>query len=108
MAVLATQTIGITGVAPSFTAASGGGDSAAPGDTHYLHVKNGGGSSVTVTVVVPGTEYGQARADVPVAVPAAGERLIGPLSPELRNPSTNKVDITYSGVTTVTVGVFAI
>jgi hypothetical protein len=94
----------IGGTNPGFAAAAGGGDSVAPNDRGYLHYKNGSGGSITVTVVVPGnTKYGQANPDVAVAIPAGAERLIGPFPSDLVNTSTGLVDITYSGVSSLTV-----
>jgi hypothetical protein len=93
----------IAGTNPAFAAAAGGGDKVPPNDRGYLHVKNGSGGSITVTVVVPGNgKYGQANPDVAVAVPAAAERLIGPLPADLAG-TDGLVDITYSGVTSLTV-----
>lgn len=95
----------ITGTNPAFAAAAGGGDKVAPNDRGYLHVKNGSGGAITVTVVVPGNgKYGQANPDVAVSVPATtGERLIGPFPADLADPADGLVAITYSGVTSLTV-----
>jgi len=103
VATLSTQQIAITGPAITYTAAAGGGDKIAPDGRTFLHVKNGGGSSITVTIDVPGTTYGQNNPDVPVTVPNAGERMIGPIPPEIANPSDGLVAIAYSAVTSVTV-----
>jgi hypothetical protein len=76
----------------------------APGNDVFLHVKNGGGGSITVTVdsVTPCNQGGDH--DLAVAVPAAQERMIGPLpASRFANATTGLVNITYSGVTTVTV-----
>ncbi len=104
MALLAHQQIAATGTAVSHAAAAGGGDTVAPDSRLFLWVKNASGGAITVTVVVPGTYYGQALADIAVSVPATtGERLIGPLDNRLADPSTGVVNITYSGVTSLTV-----
>ena len=104
MALLAAQQVAITGLTPSFAAATGGGDTVTPDDRVFLRVKNTDAASKTVTVVVPGTEYGQARADGAVVVGATtGDVLIGPLVQDLANATTGVVDITYSAVTGVTV-----
>ena len=103
MALLATQQIQITGPAITLAAAAGGGDTVTAGDRTFLWAKNGSGGAITVTVVVPGSYFGQALVDVPVSVPATtGERLIGPLDPRLAD-TTGVVSITYSGVTSLTV-----
>lgn len=95
----------IGGTSPGFVAAAGGGDKVAPNDRGYLHVRNGSGGVITVTVLTPGNDqYGQARPDIAIAVPATtGERLIGPFPANLADPADGLVAITYSGVTTLTV-----
>ena len=111
MALIAPQLLVETGVAPSFAAATGGGDTCAPGDKTFLVVKNGGGAPITVTLAAfPDTApWGAAIPDPTVSVPAAGERWIGPLrGSSYANASTGLVGISYSGVTSVTVGVFTI
>jgi len=103
MALLATQQIGFAGTATTLASAAGGGDTVTPDDRTFLWVKNGSGSPITVTVVVPGAYYGQNLGDVAVSVPATtGERMIGPLDRRLQN-ANGFVDITYSGVTSLTV-----
>lgn len=106
MATLASQQIVQTGLTPAYAGAAGGGDKCAPGASNFLHVKNGGGGSVTVTVdsVVP-SNYGT-DVNLVVAVPAGEERMIGPL-PEGRFAGTDGlVAISYSGVTSVTIAAF--
>ena len=110
MALLATQTVDIDGHAPTYGAASGGGDEFVPGEDVFLHVKNGSGASITVTVVTPKQAHeGIETADVAVAVPAAGERFIGPFPANIfGNPADGRADITYSGVTSLTIACFAL
>lgn len=107
MADLAIQDITNTGLAPAYAAAAAGGDKIPSSDADtFIHVKNTGGSAVTVTIVTPGTVAGLAIADVSVSVPATtGDRMIGPLDPSIYgNPAdSGKVPITYSGVTGVTI-----
>lgn len=84
--------------------AAGGGDAVAPNLNGALLVTNGGGSPITVTVVVPGsTKYGGANPDVAVTVTNGTTKLIGPFPNDLADPATDLVSITYSGVTSVTV-----
>ncbi len=109
MATLATQTIRRTGVTPSYAAAAGGGDQFTPGPRTFLHVKNGGGAPITVTVVTPGSALPDvAVADLAVSVTNAQERMIGPFPPEyFADPAlSGQAAITYSAVTSVTIGVF--
>lgn len=109
MAVLAAQFVGIPSILPTFAAAAAGGDSFVPQNDMFLVVKNGSGASVTVTVVVPGNDdFGNARPDVAVVVAAATERYI-PVSHGLYlDPATGLVNVTYSAVTTVTVGLITV
>jgi hypothetical protein len=107
MAALATQTIAITGLAATYSAAGAGGDTVALGDTTVLHVKNGSGSSINVTVAVPGTEYGQARPDVVVAVGAGADKFVA-IPREIADSSDHRVHVSYSSVTTVTVAALSL
>lgn len=109
MATLNTQVIALTGLNPTYAAATGGGDKVECGDRNFLHVKNGGGSSVTVTLTATAAVKGQSVSNVTVSVPASGERMIGPLSADLlRNASDGLCAVGYSGVTTVTVAALRI
>lgn len=102
MAALTIQSIDQDGLTPSYTAAAGGGDTVVVGAGSFLHVKNGGGGSITVTLVTPGTVSSLAIADQTVSVGAGAESMIA--LPDLyKDPATGRGSITYSGVTTVTV-----
>lgn len=56
MAALTTQVLVPGGSASTLVAASGGGDTATPGDGVFLEVLNSDASSKTVTLVTPGTD----------------------------------------------------
>lgn len=103
MAVRNPETIQISGTAPTYNAASAGGDKiTSPGESTILHVKNDSAGAITCTVVTPGTVAGLAVDDQVVSVPANSARFIGPLTrPHFVN-SDGEVDITWSAVTTVT------
>ena len=105
MATIATQQIKQNGTAPTYAAASGGGDEFTPGNHVFFHLKNGGGSSVTATFVTPGTAFGQPIADVAVTVGAGTDQMIGPFPAEEFKGNDGLVAVTYSAVTTVTVAV---
>lgn len=108
MAVLSAQQINRAGAVPSYAAAAGGGDSFPPGQDTWLHAKNGSGGAITITVVTPGTDaIGNAVADTVVSVGAGAERVWGPFpAVYYANPATGNADITYSAVTTLTIGAF--
>jgi hypothetical protein len=107
----ATQVVVDTGIIPAYGAAPAAG-LALPGTGDvFIHVKNGGGGSINVTAVTGGTLAGKAVSDEVVAIAAGAEKMIGPFKPQLYNqPSgathADKVLIEFSGVTTVTYGVF--
>jgi hypothetical protein len=99
LATLTTQTISRAGIQESLVAAAGGGDACECGD----------GSPITVTLNVPATTqaFGEPISNRAVSVTNAQHRLIGPIKSSLyRSPTTGLCSITYSGVTSVTVGVF--
>lgn len=101
MATYALQQMAATGTAVSYTAVS---SSDTTGDISsgrcFLHVKNGGGSSDTVTLVTPGTVGpALAIADLTVAVANGAEKFIGPLDPTLFG---SIVTVTHSFTTSVT------
>jgi hypothetical protein len=102
MALLSVQQVLLTGTTPSYGAVSAS-DTVVPDNGTFLIVKNAGGSPDTCTVVTPGSTFGQANPDVAVTVPATtGERWIGPMVPELADPTTGFITITHSFTTSVT------
>ncbi len=114
MATLARQQIIQTGITPTFAAATGGGDKVQPGSTTFIEVKNGSGAPITVTVddtlsVGPGGASAFTP-DLVVSIPATtGDKMIGPLNPErFAAVADGLCPITYSGVTSLTIGAFFI
>lgn len=96
MALLTPQQVGITGLAPVYSAPTAS-DTITPDDRVFLHVKNTNAGADTATVVVPGSTYGQANPDVAVNVPATtGDRMIGPMVAALADPSTGLITVTHS------------
>lgn len=112
MATLTKQQIVTTGLAPTFAACAGGGDKVAPGDTTFIEVKNASAGALTVTIDDPNSASpsgAQAfNPDLSVSVPATtGDRMIGPLpAARFANSADGLVAITYSGVTSLTIGAF--
>lgn len=104
MATLTVSNINHTGLAPSFTAAAGGGDQFANDGRIFIYVKNAHTSGQTVTVNSQSNCSFGFDHDVAVSVPATnGERLIGPFPTSRFNDSSGNVQITYSGVTSLTI-----
>lgn len=102
MALLQYQQSSINGEQIDYTAADAAGDTIRPDERGAVIVRNGSAGAVTVTVVVPGTEYGQPRPDVPVSVPAGTDWMIGPFPRDLADQADALVDIIYSAVASVT------
>lgn len=103
MALLSHQQVQITGPAITHAAASTS-DTVVPDDRLFLWYKSTQGTTEVITVVVPGTYYGQNLTDITVTIPATtGERLIGPIDRRLADPATGLVTITISDVTGITV-----
>lgn len=105
---LTPQQIGRTGLAPSYVSADGANQNAFLNDGRtFLHVKNGGGSSITVTIDTPITVDGVlAVGNLAVGVTNGQERIIGPFPPNIYNQTDGKVYVDWSAVTSVTVAAF--
>lgn len=112
MATLATQQITPAGITPAYVTAAGGGDKVQPADGRFIHVKNGGGSPITVTIDDP-TSVGPSGAqsfnpDLSVVVGDGDEAMIGPINARYTQVSDGFANITYSDVTSVTIGAFGV
>lgn len=99
------------GVDPAYAAPTVDGDAVPAGC--YVAVRNGSAADITVTAVTGGTTDGLAVADVPVVVPAGGERLIGPfgnrdLWVQPSGTTAGLVHLDYSAVASVTRAVVAV
>jgi hypothetical protein len=112
MAVLTVQDMSLAGVTDALVAAAGGGDSFDNNGLCLFVVNNASGGAITVTFDDPQSPNpGNAVAfnpDVTVSVPAAGRRTIGPFPPFRFNDPNGRVQVAYSGVTSLTVGVYRI
>lgn len=96
-----------SGTLVSTAAAAGGGDSFANTGQEVLYVNNGGGSPITVTITAQNTKYLQETvSNRTVSVTNGTAQFIGPFPPAIFNDANGLVQITYSGVTSVTVAVF--
>lgn len=100
MAELSPQKATLTGIAPTFSAASAGGDTIPNDGRTALHVKNGSAGAITVIVdSVTACNQGFDH-DASVSVPAGGERMIGPFDQGRFGTSTA---VSYSATASVTV-----
>ena len=104
MATLTAQSASnIAGRTITFASASGSGDKVTPGANSYLLINNGSASSITVTLVTPGTTFNAgAIPDTTLAV-AAGALAIIPVTNEYKDDTDGLASITYSATTTITV-----
>lgn len=109
MATLTPVTPDITGPLLGAVAATGGGDQFANTGREFFYIKNGGGGAITVTFDSPTTcsfnVAANSNHDAAISVGAAAERIIGPFPTVRFNDGSGNVQVSYSGVTSVTVSV---
>jgi hypothetical protein len=105
MALVSPQVPNITGSAITYSTPTTS-ETFVPGNNIYYHVKTVG-TGITTTVVVPGSQYGQARPDIAITIGTNVDRLIGPLVADLADPTTGLVTITHSVTTAVTAAALA-
>lgn len=107
MADLTVQKVALTGLAPTFSTASAGGDKFINKGTEIIHIKNGGASPITLTIdSIEKCSHGFDH-DLAISVPNGGERIIGPLGVNRFNGIDGKVSLTYSAVTSVTLAILS-
>ena len=107
MATLTVQNITKSGDEPNHTAAAGGGDEYANNGQTMLSLINGSGGAIVATFVTQATTDGLAVADRTVSIPAGETRWVVDLDPNVYNvPATGRVQVTYDGVSSLTVGAF--
>lgn len=109
MAAITIQNIVAAGVAPSFVAAAAADTVAVVGDERILvHVANGSGDSINVTIPAEDTPqtiagFGSvAMSDLVVAVAAGAEKIIGPIPRGYVDAATGTAAVNYSATTDVT------
>ena len=109
MATLTSQEISEAGVVATYAAATADGDVVANEGTIFLHVKNGGGSEITVTITAQTTSvdsplYGElTKANASKAIAGSAEAFIGPFQINAYNNTDEQIAITYTAVTSVTI-----
>lgn len=103
---LTVQEIILSGIVPTLAAANVEGNYFDNNGRVYLEVDNGGVSSINVTInsIVP-CNYGFDH-DLVVAVANGAKKKIGVFPPGRFNDANGRVNISYSAVASVTVGVF--
>ncbi|GAA5078611.1 hypothetical protein [Streptomyces similanensis] len=101
---LTPQRFATTGLAPSYVTPDAAGVSLRSSGKQLLHVKNGSGSSVTVTLKIGKTVEGQSVTSPTVTVAAGADQFFGPFSDNYEQPDgTDTVFVDFSAVTSVTV-----
>lgn len=108
MAAVASQAIPVAGLAPTLSAASGGGDTVECGDRIMLIVVSAG-SACTLTITTPGTNgYGDAVADPTFVIPlnsgnvANGAPFCIDLDPaRFADPTTGYATLSWSATTSI-------
>jgi hypothetical protein len=112
MAVLSVQrAIPGTGLNPTYASAAGGGDSYPASGVELLHVKNGGGAPITLTVEGPNVDnFGTSgdNHDQAYTIPNGGERFIRVSNMARHRDANGSVQLTYSAVTSVTIAVLSV
>jgi hypothetical protein len=106
MATLTVVDVVKAGVVPTFVAADVAGDEFVNDGQTMLVVKNDGSGSITVTIASQVQCNQGFTHNTTVTIAAGAEKWIGPLEVTRYNDENSKVQITYSGVTDVTVGAF--
>lgn len=105
MALLPTQVVAPVGTALTFANASAGGDTCVTGSDVKLHIKNGSGASITVTLATPGKIDGNLDITDRAVTVAAGAETVVPVTDLFRDPATGLASITYSASASVTLAV---
>lgn len=103
---LTVQQISRTPLTPTYTAVDQpNGNQFANDGRVILHVKNGGGSSTTLTIKRNYSVDGAAVPDLTVTVTNAQERKVGPFPTDLFNQSDGNVYLDWTVGTSVTISV---
>lgn len=102
MALLSAQQIG-DGVDITFAAVAAGGDTCVFDDRAFLEFKNTNAATRVITVAIPGTIHGTAIPDLAVTIAATTGNEKIKLTPDMVDPATGLIAITYSTDVNVTV-----
>lgn len=103
MTVATAKAVTTDGTAPSINNAAAGDKLTNPGKGVWINVRNGAGTSMTLTITPPGkTGYGVANPPKVWTIPANGEMDIAMLSAYGDPADSGRVSFTWSSTTTVT------
>lgn len=111
MAALTTQKPSAAGVAVTYAACNAGGDTFVNTGREFIHVKNASGGALTVTISSGSNKcsFGIANAahDLAVSVGAGSDKMIGPFDKDRFNDTSGNVNLSYSGVTSLSIAVLS-
>ena len=105
MATLTKQTVIRDGLEATYASAAGGGDEFVNTGREFIHIKNASGGDITLTIVTQQTVDAEAVGDKTVIITLAEERFVGPFPKTVYSDSNEKVQLTYSGVTSLTIAI---
>lgn len=106
MATVSTEVVDTDGLTATYANASTGGDQVAPSEHTFIHVKNGSGGSLDVTLVTPQQVDGLSVSDRTVTVATDGEAFIA--VPNLYRNDSGLADITWTATSSVTFAVLRV
>ena len=107
MALLTAQSPGVGGLTATYSAVNSS-DTVTPSAAQLLHVKNGSGSSINVTITDGGfTPGGTSGTSTPVAVANGADKFFF-IPPAYQASSTGLITVNYSSVTSVTAALLRI
>jgi hypothetical protein len=72
-------------------------------ERNFIHVKNGSGGTLTVTIQTSVTLDGLAVSDLTVTIANGAEKMIGPFPLQYYNQTDGSVYVDWSTITSVTV-----
>lgn len=109
---LTTQVISKNGIVPSYvTATLTDGNKFTNTGKEFIHVINGSGSSINVTMPTPAQVAGLDIEDKVIAIGAGVDTMIGPFEPGYYNQSgadKGKTYVEFSAITSVTVAILRV
>jgi hypothetical protein len=105
---LTPQSCGLTGLEATYGAANAEGNYFTNSGREIIHIKNGHSSPQTVTIDSP-TECNQgATHDCAVEITEGEDRFIGPFPKGRFDDPNGRVNLSYSGVTALTIAVITV
>lgn len=108
MATLVAQTMHRSGIEATYDAAAAGGDDFVNTEKQFIHIKNGSGADITLSIITPGTIDTCLITNRTVVIPAGEQRIIGLFPAQYYNDANGKVSLTYSDVTSLFIAILTL